>query len=214
MWQACETSQAWDARATFRASGKKSGLLFKRYLKDCRYGHSTFFGKEPSRPLPDRSWIVLAHEFVGGDKPGEAVGFGVGDDEAVEGIAGPLLVESGAGDGRKGKIAEAEVGFVADLLQQIPGEKLRFSELSEVFEFEKCHGGDQQLRPVKKASCFGTQAIDFARRKPKDDVSVKIGNQRPAQSFSHSFSISASHSALKAGSFISKFGSTITSIDR
>ena len=95
--------------------------------------------------LPNRSRIVLADGFVSGDKPGEAVGFGVGDDETVEGIAGPLLVESGADDLRKGKFAEAKVGFVADLLQQVPCGKPRFSELAEVFEFKVFHGGEQQL---------------------------------------------------------------------
>jgi hypothetical protein len=59
---------------------------------------------------------VAADDLVGGDQPGEAVGLGVGDDQAVKWIASPFLVQSRAGDDRKGKIAEAQIGFVVDLL--------------------------------------------------------------------------------------------------
>ena len=47
--------------------------------------------------LPDCAGVVARDLFVGGDEPGEAVGFGICDDEAVEGIAGPLFVEGGSG---------------------------------------------------------------------------------------------------------------------
>ena len=59
--------------------------------------------------------------------------------------------------------------------------------------------------------------LKTSKSKPHGDICIQIcdfglSGQRVDQSFSHSFSISAIHSALKAGSFISKFGSTNTSI--
>ena len=56
-------------------------------------------GRGPFQVSPNGARIELWNDLVGGDEPCEAVCFGIGDDEAVERVAGPFFIQGGAGNG-------------------------------------------------------------------------------------------------------------------
>src|SRR5580698_3074947 len=98
-----------------------------------------------SEGLPDGAGVVLADGFIGGDEWSKAVGLGVGDDHAVEGIARPLLVERGAGDSRKGKVAKADAKFVFDFVLNVARWQPAAFDLMEIFKLKQNNGRDAQV---------------------------------------------------------------------
>lgn len=54
---------------------------------------------------------MLRDFFVGGDQRGKTVGLGIGDDQAIEGVASPLLVERRVCNFYERKIAKPDAEF-------------------------------------------------------------------------------------------------------
>ena len=104
------------------------------------------------------------YRFVGGDEPGEAVGFGVGYDETVERIAGPLFVEGGARDLREREIAEADAEFVLHLVLNVAGGAFAALDFVKELKLKQNHLREKQIGLLEQAVDFGAETGQAAVR--------------------------------------------------
>ena len=128
--------------------------------------------------LPDRSRIVLANGFVGGDEPGKSVSLCVSDNETVEGIAGPLFVESGASDDWKRKVAEAGSELVFDFVLNVASGALTAFYFVEVLKLKQNHRRKEQIGLLEQAVNLGAESNEAAIGEPGESIGIEIRDHR------------------------------------
>ena len=63
---------------------------------------------------------MLSYPLVGGDESGEAVGLRLRDDEAVEGVPRPALIQSSFNNQREEEVAYLHIQFMANFAHHVP----------------------------------------------------------------------------------------------